>query len=364
MTCVDQRSARYSRHPRFPAGVSLVELVTSMGIMSVLIGAMGSAVFLATKALPDPKSPTFTLLDSGIVVNDIAQDLRFAVAFIQRLPNLVEFTVADRDNDLAPETILYQWSGTPGDPLTYQYNGGTVVNVIDSVEQFALVYNLKIIPDPNAVPPKIEGPEEMLSSYDATEDWTEMNSTDWYGQYFQPTLPPDAIRWRVTRVFVNASSKGAKNAVVKVQLRPADVNNLPTSTVLEETLFYESSLDTQNTWNEFSFSTVADLTPGDGLCLVLEWVSDGTLDIYHNDIMDDTTPDGLLTTTDSGANWSHHTSRALLHYVYGHVTADDPNWIPPTINTLRSVTIDLQIGTDPRTAIELETAILNQPVVP
>ena len=40
-----------------------------------------------------------------------------------------------------PETIRYAWSGTPGDPLTRQYNGGTVLNVSDYVQFFSLDYS-------------------------------------------------------------------------------------------------------------------------------------------------------------------------------------------------------------------------------
>ncbi|MFH0982677.1 MAG: hypothetical protein V2A79_14225, partial [Planctomycetota bacterium] len=36
--------------------------------------------------------------------------------------------------------IRYAWSGTPGDPLTWQYNGGAAITIAEPVEAFSLAY--------------------------------------------------------------------------------------------------------------------------------------------------------------------------------------------------------------------------------
>ena len=362
MMCVIQSSYGYRRGTRCLSGVTLVELMTSMAIISVLMGAMGSAVFLATKALPGSDSTVADTFDAAQVSNDIATELRYAITFTQRLPNTVEFTVADRNNDLVAETIRYAWSGTPGDPLTRQYNGGTVVNVIDSAQQFDLTYNIKSVVDATATAPIIELSEQVLSSYDTVGfSWFQITNNDWFGQYFQPSLPVGTVSWRVSRVFIMASKQGAGDGITKVQLRTADAGNLPTSTVLEEQTLLESSLSALNTWEEFSFVNVTNLLPSQGLCIVTEWVQGASAAFIY---LHAAAPTGLVTTTDAGTNWTHNASQVLLHYVYGYASAPDPAWVPPTIDTLQSITIDLQAGTDPRTAVELESTVLNQPVVP
>ena len=53
----------------------------------------------------------------------------------------MEFTVADRNGDLSDETIRWEWSGTPADPLTRKVNGGAAVNMLDDVYDFTLAYN-------------------------------------------------------------------------------------------------------------------------------------------------------------------------------------------------------------------------------
>ena len=60
-------------------------------------------------------------------------ELNYALSFTERPVNVVEFTVADRDGDESPEFIRYAWSGTPGDPLTRQYNGGTIAELVRDV---------------------------------------------------------------------------------------------------------------------------------------------------------------------------------------------------------------------------------------
>jgi hypothetical protein len=65
-------------------------------------------------------------------------DLQTAKSFTERTATAVTFTVPDRDGDNIDETIRYAWAGTPGDPLTYQLNGGTATTLADDVQQFNL----------------------------------------------------------------------------------------------------------------------------------------------------------------------------------------------------------------------------------
>jgi hypothetical protein len=65
--------------------------------------------------------------------------------------------VADRSSppDGRSETIRYNWSGTPGAPLTRQYNGGAVIDMIDSVQTLEVQYEIETVSD-DGPPPDIE----------------------------------------------------------------------------------------------------------------------------------------------------------------------------------------------------------------
>lgn len=121
------------------SGFTLVELVVSMAASTVLMAGMGSAIFIAARASNPSEVPANTIKGS-VTAQEIAAELRSAVSFNERTANSVEFTVADRDGDGFVETIRYNWSAVPGHPLTRQYNGGNVVNVLEDVYDFSLAY--------------------------------------------------------------------------------------------------------------------------------------------------------------------------------------------------------------------------------
>lgn len=122
-------------------GFTLVELVLSLTIMAILLGAMASAILIASHAVPNGQSPLATAAETADVVDQIAGELLYATSITRATGYAVTFTVADRGHGaVGPETISYAWSGTPGDPLTRQYNGGTVVTVSEEVQDFSLSY--------------------------------------------------------------------------------------------------------------------------------------------------------------------------------------------------------------------------------
>ncbi len=125
---------RLNRHR---CGFSLIELVTSLAIISILLVSMGSAMVVATRGLPDPSSPFAKKMDATQVAGQLTTEVAYATALTVASPTAIEFTV---DRNGTPITISYSWSGTPGDPLVRRYDAGTPVNVINSVQQFNLDY--------------------------------------------------------------------------------------------------------------------------------------------------------------------------------------------------------------------------------
>jgi hypothetical protein len=67
---------------------------------------------------------------------ELEADLEFALAFTEQSARAVTFLVPDQSGDAKLETVRYAWSGTPGDPLTRQFNGGAVAVVLENVHVF------------------------------------------------------------------------------------------------------------------------------------------------------------------------------------------------------------------------------------
>jgi len=315
------RQPEYAAAHMAKQGFTLVELVVSMAVMAVIIVAMGSSILIASRAMPDARSPTATRIAAAEALEQIVTELQYAVSVNQRSANMIEFCVADRNGDEVPETIRYAWSGTAATPLTRQYNGGTVVNILTDVRQFSLTYNLKTISI--ETPQGTEGAETILASYSATSNLADypIGSSEWYAQYFFPTLPANTIAWKVTRVTFNAKYDATTDGEARVQLQLPTLGKRPSGIVLQENVLLESALRKNYALQEFTFSSVSGLSPLQGLCLVAKWVANGiACKIQGRNANVTETNLSLAKSTDSGASWSTLASQSLLFTVYGTVT--------------------------------------------
>lgn len=112
-----------------------------MAAASILVAGMASTMFVALKASNPASTPAAGMLTALSCMADMSAELQYAtVVTISGSQRGIEVTVPDRsDADTADETIRYAWSGVAGDPLTRQFNSGSVVNVIPSVQALSVV---------------------------------------------------------------------------------------------------------------------------------------------------------------------------------------------------------------------------------
>lgn len=121
-------------------GFTLIEVVMSLAIMSIVVSAIGSMMVLATRALPNPDDPASETIAAGLAMSRIVDDLRYATRLIEASPTAIEFEVPDRDADLSPEVIRYEWSGVSGDPLSRSVNGGSHEIVLERARGITISY--------------------------------------------------------------------------------------------------------------------------------------------------------------------------------------------------------------------------------
>lgn len=354
----DHSTAKRNAPSARPA-FTLVELVLSVAIMGVLMTGIAAALFIAGHALPDRQGSAGAITAGAEAADQIAEELRSALWITEHSATAISFTVPDRDADGVPEAIRYEWSGTSGDALTRQYNGGSVVDLIEDVHEFDLAYDLKAVTE-EYPGPVVESAEAGLSWYTGADDLRDfsIDQKKWIGQYFKPTLPGEAIGWRVTRVMFIAKSRGATDGETLVQLRPADASGLPTDTIFEQHTMYESDLRSYYTWREFAFSNVSGLAPDGGLCLVLQFA---TADKHSANIQyDDDQGAGRLDTEDAGGSWDYESGKVMRHLIAG--TYSTPG--PPQTATRQYVTgvhVGLRAGDDPAAAVRTAAQTLNTP---
>jgi type II secretory pathway pseudopilin PulG len=119
-------------------GYTLLELIITLGTGAILMAGLTSALVISTKTLTPDATASAENNRCSLALSQLTGDLRLALGFTERTTKAVTFAVPDRTGDSAVETIRYSWSGVAGDPLVYQFNGGTAVNLATNVQAFNL----------------------------------------------------------------------------------------------------------------------------------------------------------------------------------------------------------------------------------
>ena len=368
--------------PSRRSGFTLVELVASLTIGAILIGGMGSAILIASHALPGRNTTPDAILRASDVVEQISNELHCAVTFTQRTATMIEIKVPDRNADLAQETIRYAWSGTPGDPLTRQYNMGTIVNVAENVQEFDLRYDLvtTTVQTPGTLTETSNCYFVNIGMIDPTPDTGYVVSdTTWCGMCFSfnpatpvggvQVPPPNPTSFTIDFIShrMRKAGNGPGSGVTAVQLRAADGNGLPTSTVYDEYLIDEGILPSKS-WGApgWTATNSPSFSITDVVCLVFKADSGtDTAQILFQDTTglpeaDKTT---FVTSSDAGSSWTAYNDQALTQsYIYATFTASSGSTETSTY-ALTSVGIKLRLGMDARTRVQTAAQVLNAPEV-
>lgn len=323
------------RRRRGPSAYTLIEAMVSLVVVSTIMGATVSTMVVASRAVGGGTTGGLAKIsESNEVAGQIASELSLALSFSERSDTVVAFTVPDRDGDGQPESIRYEWSGVAGDPLTRQYNGGTQATIAENVHYFSLSYLLKTVPASGAEEPQ-ESEEVILIYHDDTTGGDlkdqKIKSNEWCAQYFTPDLPDNVLSWKITRVQIRAKTSGAADGVFAIQIRTADADQKPTTTVIAETTVNESSLGAAFDWVSVDIGPLADLDPSAGYCVVVKHVSgEGeAAKIEYEKDGDPMTPDShWMKTKDGGASWSDpENTKDMRFFVHGtYTTQGAPQW--------------------------------------
>jgi hypothetical protein len=343
--------------------VTLVETAVSLAILSIVATAIGSAILIAGKAVPDGSGPAQCAIRAAAAADRIAAEVQYATAVTVHTEKCIEFVLPDRNGDGNPDTVRYEWSGAGGDPLTCTWNKGAARAVLMDVRQFQLACDLRIVS--RQEPSGNESGEALLASNDATTDLSDyaIKNGQVGGQYFKPDLPADALSWKITRVKFKAKSAGASKGVTSVRLYEATAGGLPGDSLLGEQVLDESTLPKSYLWQEFTFADAGGLKPDKGACLVLAWVSDAQSCSVEYRNKNAAAPNTvLLKSTNQGVTWSQQAGQSLQFYVYGTVTAAGT---PTVQNTcyLKGVSLLLRVGKEPAAAVRTCVSLLNCPEV-
>ena len=343
-------------------GFTLIELVVSMAIMSIILVSIGSAIMLASRAIPADDNPGDLVVSSAQLARDIAAELAQAIYVFEAGDHAVAFTVADRDADGSPERIRYAWSGNAGDPLTRQLNSDAAVTVIDHVNGFDLSYVTATLGETYPGGP-VESGEQLLAKHDSSTSSSneQVKSDQWWAQPFTASLPSNALNWSVTRALIKAQPQNSGQTVI-VALTDADSSNAPIEPIHDSAELDTSSMVSSTwQWYQVKYDYAALFAPGQMLNLAVASTSSNPS--IKLGFINNTAPSWgpWKNSSNSGATWETNDNEGMHFYAYGTVTTPGPD---QTVyrNYMSRIDIALDVD-DAGMPIDIGASLLNHPQV-
>jgi prepilin-type N-terminal cleavage/methylation domain-containing protein len=355
---------------------TLAELMVSLAIASVLMAGLGSAVLLATRAVPDGHGPAGQVAAAASGLNLLATEMYYAQSFSSLQPNSVSFTVAPRGSDTSPETITYSWSGVAGSPVLRQYDNGPASPVINHVSNFALTYNKRSKTTMQNVTVTTVGPEQQLASFTGwsgitptTVDYAPSSAAP-ISEYFQMTATPPAGAVALTitraRLFLKAYSGGASAYTVGLYAPGSGV--APSATAMAGPVTVSSStLGSTYAWTDIYFTKAVISNPSQNtFCLVVS-APTSTPSLYVQYLSSLLAPsDADVLQWYSGGAWGPAlltNQQDMPFYCFGAWSTPSVVQQPVTDYYLQSAGIVLQTGADSSAPMNTTVEVYNQPKV-
>ena len=364
--------ATNSRH-----AFTLIEVVAAMGISSVVLVGMGTAVVIASRAVPAAQSRLASALSVSEAARMMTDDLTCATSFTLLNGRAVEFLVPDRNRDGQPELIRYEW--TSGTGLARQLNGGSATAVSTPLSSASFTFDVgeRLVSEYTAE--EVTSPETLLTNFDGwpltllpTVTNNPVGTAAWAAQYFtinRVSLPSSVTSVALTRVRLvmqRTSTVGSVSIGIHAigsGIRPATI---PVGT---PALVAASSLPSTASWVEFALPADVRVESNVNTFVIIAKgteSSTATAQMYSSLLA---TADGgiAMWTSDSGSTWNPAASGQNTNdhrfAVYGTYTTTTRKQIDRTVNILKRVEICLIPENDESGRIDAAARIRSEPEV-
>lgn len=361
---------------RHRSGHTLVELVVSVAVSGILVAGLTSTLYVASRAV-NVSGPPRAVLAASTGAADVLGELHYAITFTERSANAVEFTVADRNADEAPETIRYAWPGIAGDPLTRQYNGGTIVQVLQDVRQFDLAYDIRVVSETTEQKVETESEQYLMASFTGWPGITpsyenySVGPQSWIAEFFLADVPDGAKRLdaKLVQVTMRQGTAGSGDVTVGIHKTIGGGNPEPHSAPIGTPYTRSvSTLPTDYTLLDFAFSDVTISNPGKEYVIVVKGTVADAADIQYYYSPDAPADDPTMVyTTDGGSSWGPKKNARKCNdmpfYFYGTYTTESTEPVTVERYFVRRVDLTLRIGADASAHVDAAIDVLNNPEV-
>lgn len=361
--------------PRARRAYSLIELVVSIAISTMLLVGIGSALLIATKANDPSLAANQPLRDGNATAFKMLNELRVAQSFSERTPASVQFTIADRTGDATPETIRYAWSGTVGDPLTRQFNGGAAVTLLENVHLLTLAFQVRNVTSTQTETVDLFFAESMFSNF---EGWSgisptyktfSVGPTSWCSEFFNAaSLPNDAKNITITRCQLMLRQGAGGNVTVGIHRGKGGGNPEPSNNPVGTAVTIPvATLPATYQWIQVSFSDVTLANLNKEYCIVVKGDTSNAADVQYLYSTQAPKDDPVMLWNTGGNKWDPKKNSQADNDMWFRVWGTYEVTTTQTVNTTRyfveSTSANLQVGADSRANLTARINHLNMPEV-
>lgn len=368
---------------------TLIELVLSMAVASIIMGALGSAIIVAARAIPAGRTPSMEILAATRGLDQLAEELRYAVDVSEASATAVEFRVADRDGDDEAETIRYEWSGVAGDPLVRTYNGSPTV-AIERVDSLSLSYRRRKETATETVTQTVDSGEVLFSAFSSWIGTIPMQTTatistsSWSSQAFlidRLSLPADATNIRIHRVGVRLrrpssllggllGGGGGGAVTVAVHRRSSAGAYEPGGVVGSATTVAYADIPSSSATVDVRLNDVVLSGPSDtALAIVVKGTNSSSAElIYFNSLLAPVDNYVFLWTSNGGSSWQPSSSdrnrNDSPYYVFGSYQSKKSESVEVVSYTMLGASAEVVVGAATPATLRTSAMALNQPEAP
>lgn len=297
--------------PRRRFGFTLVELIAALAIFSVIVGVLGTTLFVAQRGTETLGKKTVSISLARQLLDRVADDLARTVGISIQTDTLIQFEIPDEDGDRFPEIVRYRWSLEPGRDVTRQVNNAAPVVVARNVRQFRI--EARRVPTPPSggtrevvlrqhlgYPPSFGSYE--IQSVILTDSRFAAQALTFADVPASGQITISRVRFRARRVSPVA------NGELHVALREASgVTAQPNGRVLADRAIDLSRLDeTAFEWVTVTFDVTLPVAPGDRLFIVFRGPPAGGCELEFDHLLAANGPDDQtfgLWTNNGGTTW-------------------------------------------------------------
>lgn len=319
---------------------TLIEMVISLGLLSLVLGATTAVIALATRSAPDPHDRLSEQIALRSVVNQIALDAGDANEVELVGKHEVRLIYDDITGDGQSDTIVYAWTGVAGDPLTRALNGQTRT-LVPQVDGMGLSGEaiLSAVEGESAA---VKKTNQTLAAMPKLASGATVFSvrTSAIAQRFRARVPSTATTWSLTSVALWLQQDGLPDSQGAVQIW-SDNNGVPGS-MLTQRAFTELSLPENMSRVDCPIS-LSGLSPNAAYWIVVRATFlNSPCSVLENEGSVASDDESLARWSTATSSWTVNSDRSLVYEVRGDVLLTEPT----TLVESRGTALFVEVSTE------------------